>query len=192
MIEVGQKAFKTSILDRIFSPETVDGVRQIILAPLYTPELLPTLLPIILGGVVLELYFGKHKTEKLGWNSSVSNSIIWLSTGLTLYLTAELASPLEKIVTYFLIALGLVTGYLNFFHKWSSTVAFVASSSGMVYSLAYVSTIMIKSSIPVNRYTVQSAVLALSIIGITFQLVKFLEPPSREDLIKTRQNRRIR
>jgi hypothetical protein len=168
-------------LSNYFDSEVLLGVRQIILGPVHTPELIPTLMPIILGGVVLELYFGKHKNESLGWNSSVSNSVIWISTGITLYLTADIATFLERAVTYFLISIGFLTGYLNFFHKWSSTVAFLASSSGMVYSLAYVAVVMIKSGIPVNSITIQSAILALTVIAVTFQVIKFLEPPAKDD-----------
>jgi hypothetical protein len=168
-------------LTNYFSEEVILGVEQIFLAPVYEPDMIPTLLPLILGGVVLELYFGKHKNESLGWNSSVSNSVIWVSTGLTLFLTSDISGPLEKTVTYFLIGVGLLTGYLNFFHKWSSTIAFVASSSGMVYSLAYVSTVMIKSGMPVNSTTIQSAILALTFIGVGFQVIKFLEPPARDE-----------
>lgn len=164
-----------------FDQEVILGVEKIILAPLNTPKMIPTLLPLILGGVVLELYFGKYKQESLGWNSSVSNSVIWVSTGLTLFLTSDITGFLEKLVTYFLIGVGLLTGYFNFFHKWSSTVAFLASSSGMVYSLAYVSVVIIKSGMPVNSITIQSAVLALTIIGVAFQIIKFLEPPARDE-----------
>ncbi|MFB6115111.1 MAG: hypothetical protein ABEK04_02380, partial [Candidatus Nanohalobium sp.] len=145
------------LLDKYFGEQVALGVRQIILAPVYNTDLLPTLLPIILGGVVLELYFGKYTEENLGWNSSVSNSVIWISTGLTLILTSNIQTALGQAVSYFLIGLGFFTGYMNFFHKWSSTVAFVASSSGIVYSLAYVTVVMIKSSMPVNRITLQSA-----------------------------------
>jgi len=163
-----------------FSEEVILGVEQIFLAPVNTPEMIPTLLPLILGGIVLELYFGKHKNESLGWNSSVSNSVIWISTGLTLLLTSNITGPIEKTVTYFLIGVGLLTGYLNFFHKWNSTVAFLASSSGMVYSLAYVATVIIKSGMPVNQITLQSAILSLTVIGTGFQIIKFLEPPERD------------
>lgn len=164
-----------------FEEEVILGVEQIFLAPFNTPEMVPTLLPLILGGVVLELYFGKHKTESLGWNSSVSNSVIWISTGLTLLITTEITTGLERTVTYFLIGIGLLTGYLNFFHKWSSTVAFLASSSGMVYSLAYVAVVMIKSGMPVNSITVQSAIISLTVIAVAFQVIKFLEPPAKDD-----------
>lgn len=155
---------------------------QIIMAPVYQPELIPTLMPIILGGIVLELYFGKYEHEDLGWNSSVSNAVIWISTGLTLVLTSELTNLLEKTVTYFLIALGLFIGYMNFFHKWSSSIAYTASASGLVYSLAYVAVVMIKSGMPVNSITIQSAILALSMIAIVFQVIKALETPARDDL----------
>ncbi|MFB6174569.1 MAG: hypothetical protein ABEJ87_01165 [Candidatus Nanohalobium sp.] len=169
------------ILDKYFGKEVMNGVYQIVTAPLSHPDMIPTLLPLILGGVVLELYFGKYTEENLGWNSSVSNSVIWISTGITLILTANLTTIWGKGVSYFLIGLGLFTGYMNFFHKWNPTVAFIASSSGVVYSIAYVSVVMIKSGMPLNQTTIQSAALALIGIGICFHLIKFIEP-SKKDL----------
>lgn len=172
------------LLEKYFGQEVMLGVKEIILAPLNHPDMIPTLLPIILGGVVLELYFGKYTEENLGWNSSVSNSVIWISTGLTLLLTADITSFIGKAVSYFLIGLGLFTGYMNFFHKWSSTVAFIASSSGVVYSIAYVSVVIIKSGMPVNQLTLQSAAIALGGIGLGFQIIKFFEPSKRDVLEK--------
>ena len=168
-------------LENYMSPEVMSGIKQIFLAPINQPDMVPTLVPIILGGIVLELYFGKYEDEDLGWNSSVSNSVIWISTGITLYLTADINDPLEQAVTFFLLGIGVLTGYLNFFHKWSSSVAFLASSSGMVYSLAYVSVVIIKSGMPVNQTTIRSAIIALTFIGIGFQIIKILEPPARDD-----------
>lgn len=165
-----------------FQGDVFQTAIQIILGPVHQPELIPTLMPIILGGIVLELYFGRYEHEDLGWNSSVSNAVIWISTGLTLVLTAELTNLLEKTVTYFLIALGLFIGYMNFFHKWPSKIAYTASASGLVYSLAYVSVVMIKSGMPVNSITIQSAVLSLSMIAIIFQVIKAFETPARDDL----------
>lgn len=171
-----------NLLQKYLSPEVLDGVYRILKAPLHNPEMIPTLLPLVLGGVILELYFGKYTEENLGWNSSVSNSVIWISTGITLVLTAELTTVWAKGVSYFLIVLGLFTGYMNFFHKWSSTVAFIASSSGVVYSIAYVSVVMIKSDIPLNQKTLQSAAIVLIGIGIAFQIIKLIEPPERDVL----------
>lgn len=165
-----------------FQEDVFQTAIQIILGPVHQPDLIPTLMPIILGGIVLELYFGRYEHEELGWNSSVSNAVIWISTGLTLLLTSELVNVLEKTVTYFLIGLGLFIGYMNFFHKWSANIAYTASASGLVYSLAYVSVVMIKSGMPVNSITIQGAVLALSMIAIVFQVIKSFETPARDDL----------
>lgn len=164
------------------SEEVLRGAWEIIVAPVYHTGMIPTLMPIVLGGVVLELYFGKYSEESLGWNSSVSNSIIWVSTGLTLLLTADLGALSEKAVSYFLICLGGFVGYMNFFHKWSATVAFIASSSGVVYSVAYVSVVMIKSGMEVNETSLQSAAISLAAIGLFFQAIKFIEPSVREPL----------
>ncbi|MFB6209852.1 MAG: hypothetical protein ABEJ56_07000 [Candidatus Nanohaloarchaea archaeon] len=149
-------------------------------APLKQPELLPTVLPLILGAIVIELYFGKHSQEELGWNTAVGNAIIWTTTGVTLLITTEL-SELERYVSYSLIGIGGLVAYMDFYHKWSSSIAFIVSSSGIVYSLAYIAVIVIKTGMPLDRTTAKAAIAFFIGVNILFKLVKGLETPARDD-----------
>lgn len=156
-------------------------VEEIALAPLNHPEILPSALPLILAGVALELYFGKHKQESLGWNSSLANAVIWIATGITLLISGDIENLMHQYVSYFLIGLGVLTGYMDFYHKWPKQVAFVASSAISVYSIAYVTLVMVKTGIPVNPTTLKAA--GAFIVGITlfFQIIKLFEQPARND-----------
>lgn len=150
-------------------------------APLDNPEIVPTVLPLVLGLLVLELYFGKYTNEKLGWNSSVANSVIWISTGATLYI-AETLGTAEKWAVYFLIGIGSLTAYLDFFHKWPEEIAFIASSAPSVYILAYITTVMVRTGIPVTRSSLIAA--GIFLIGATafFKLLQALETPAKNQL----------
>lgn len=159
--------------------EILPVLERFVLTPLEHPELLPSLLPLILGALVLELYFGKYTTEELGWNSSVANAVIWITTGITLLLTSELGR-LERRASYFLIGIGSVVGYLNFYHKWPSTAAFAVSSAGIVYSLAYVTVVVVKTSLEVNPVTLKAAAAFIIGSNIGFKLLQGLETPSRD------------
>jgi len=151
-------------------------IMEFVLAPMRYPEILPTVLPIIVGAVVIELYFGKHTNEDLGWNTSVGNAIVWVTTGLVMYLTTDLGTQ-EKYATFGLIGLGLGISYLNFFHKWSSTVAFLASSSGVVYTLTYIFVVFVKTDMALNTTVMKAAgIFLLGVIGV-FQIIKWFETP---------------
>ena len=146
------------------------------LAPIRQTELLPTVLPLIIGVVVIELYFGKHTNEELGWNTAVGNSISWMSTGLMLLITTETTQQ-ERLATYGIIGAGALLAYLDFYHKLSDTVAFIVSSSGIVYTLAYISVIMIKTSMPVNTTTLKAAGIFVISVNIGFKIIQSLETP---------------
>lgn len=154
-------------------------VMEFVLAPVRYPEILPTVIPIIVGAVVIELYFGKHTNEDLGWNTSVGNAIIWVTTGLVMYLTTDLGTQ-EKYATFGLIALGLGISYLNFFHKWSSTVAFVASSSGIVYTLTYIFVVFVKTDMQFNNTWLKGAGVFLLGVIMSFKVLKWFETPAND------------
>lgn len=154
---------------------------QLAEAPLNNPEIIPGVMPLILGALILELYFGKHKNEKLGWNTAVGNSIVWLSTGISLHMTETIETTQELYATYFIMGLGLFTGYLNFFHKWKSDLAFLASSTTIVYSIAYVTTVVIKTEIPPDELTMQAGLALIIIIEIIFKFFRLFERPAQDN-----------
>lgn len=162
----------------IANEETVYTVLEtMVMAPFRNPELLPTLLPIIFGGIVIELYFGKFSHESLGWNTSVGNAIIWVTTALTLMMTTELSQG-EQLATYGLLFMGAFVAYMNFFHKWPDTIAFIVSSSGLIYTAAYIIVILIKTEVPVNNTTMKASGIFFVAVMAVFKVVQFLETPA--------------
>lgn len=159
-------------------------VKQVLLdilyAPLQHPEIVPTILPLLLGFIVMELYFGKHVEEKLGWNTSVGNAVIWVATGVTIMITENL-STFESRAAGALVLLGASVTYLDFFHKWPEGVAFMVSSSGIVYSLAYVFVVMVKTSISFTSTNLKAAALFIIALNGLFTLIQFFETPAEPD-----------
>ncbi len=159
-----------------------ERIIDFVLAPVTNPELLPSLLPIMLGAFIIELYFGKHKTEVLGWNTSVGNSIIWISTGLNLLLTEAINSTIELYVSYLILGMGIIVGYMDFFHKWSEAVAFRASSADVIYPLAYVTIVIVKTGIPADESTIKAAVGFIIGSILFFHLIRGLETPAPDQV----------
>lgn len=161
--------------DQILTQEVFNRTEFFLRVPLDNQEMLPTLLPLMAGAILMELYFGKHKQESLGWNTSVGNAAIWMTTGITILMTETGLSQPEMRATYALIALGGFVTFMDFFHIWSSSVAFIVSSSAMVYTLAYTLVVVIKSSIAVNQTTLKAAALFFILINLGFKLIQLFE-----------------
>lgn len=149
-------------------------VFQFFTAPIEHPEILPSILPIIGGLIVIELYFGKHKQESLGWNTSVGNAVIWVTTGLNLYMTEQMTQP-ELYATYVLIGLGVFVGYKDFFHQWSSSVAFFISSAGIVYTLTYILVVIVKTDLVPDEPTLKAAAVFFVVANVGFKILQGME-----------------
>jgi hypothetical protein len=168
------QTFQAEPVGEFWNPEIYSTVVDFLYAPLNNPEMISTALPLILGAVIMELYFGKHKKESLGWNTSVGNAVIWMATGFSLYMSETLTQP-ELYATYVLIALGGFVTFMDFFHIWPSTVAFFISSSGLVYTLAYTLVLVIKTKAPMTRETLYAAAIFFIGINAVFKAVQFTE-----------------
>ncbi|MFB6189988.1 MAG: hypothetical protein ABEJ91_00245 [Candidatus Nanohaloarchaea archaeon] len=153
---------------------------EIVFAPLENPEILPEVLPLAIGALVIELYFGKHKRETLGWNTSVGNAILWVATGANLILTGAVKTSMERYAAYFLVASGAFVGYMDFYHKWSPSVAFRVSSADVIYPLAYVIVVIVKTEIPVEPVSLQAGATLIVGVVIAFHLLRMVETPARE------------
>lgn len=167
----------------MLQPATVQSrLVDIALAPVRQPELLPSVLPLVLGAVVIELYFGKHENESLGWNTSVGNAVLWIATGANLLLTGVIDTATERYAAYFLLAVGGFIGYMNFYHKWSPSLAFRASSAEVVYPLAYVTVVVVKTGLPVDMTVLKASAAFIAGTVLVFKAVRMFEPPASQDI----------
>ncbi|MFB6204184.1 MAG: hypothetical protein ABEJ75_00905 [Candidatus Nanohaloarchaea archaeon] len=157
-------------------------LERFVYAPVRHPELLPSLLPVIIGGIVIELYFGRYKHESLGWNTSVGNAIIWMSTGITLLMNSALG-PMERKAAYFLVGVGAFVGYMDFNHRWPESVAFVVSSAGAVYTLAYLTVVIVRTGIPITGTTLKAAAIFFFGVNIVFRVIQSFETARDEPQI---------
>jgi hypothetical protein len=156
------------------------GVEHLFLAPLNYPEIVPTVLPLIVGAVIIELYFGKHPEERLGWNTSVGNAVIWSVISLNLLLTAEL-SVIERQAVYGFMVAGAFVTYMDFYHKWPPIIAYTVSSAGIVYSLAYILVVMVETDLAFTQTGIKSAVVFFIAVNMGFKLVQGFEKPAQND-----------
>lgn len=157
------------------------GVEHLFLAPLNYPEILPTVLPLIIGALIIELYFGKHPEEQLGWNTSVGNAVIWSVISLNILITSDLA-VIERQAVYGFIAAGAFVTYMDFYHRWPPAIAYTVSSAGIVYSLAYILVVMVETNLSFTQTGVKSAVIFFIAVNMGFKLIQGFETPVQDNL----------
>ncbi|MFB6077283.1 MAG: hypothetical protein ABEK12_04095 [Candidatus Nanohaloarchaea archaeon] len=156
----------------------LDRFLTLILFPAANPEFIPTLIPIGLGLVTIELYFGKYAFEDLGWNSAVSNSVLIIATATTLIVRLNLldlppAGP-RALVAYGILVLGLAILLLNFYHVWPPEIAFNVSSGFVAYTTVYLAIVTVYTGIPIDGSTAAAwGIFALGLY-VLFKLLKRL------------------
>tara|TARA_Y100000310_G_scaffold126457_1_gene125326 strand:- start:322 stop:990 length:669 start_codon:yes stop_codon:yes gene_type:complete len=170
------------------------GVRilEILLVPYFNKEILWTIAPLIFALIMLQMYFGKYKTELLGWNTAFSNSIslMWVTAILLKYMSGMYgfngAIRDKAQISYFIMigVLGLITillAMLNFQHKMPKKLAFVLSSSLPVNVLAYFVIVIVMGMISIDWVTFFAALIIFLFLSIVFYYYrKSITPPKSE------------
>jgi hypothetical protein len=160
---------------------------KIFIRPWTSPETLWLVLPLVLILLLIHLYFGRHRTEELGWNSAFGNSIslLWVCVILFRFLFSEYkwaAVFFESKPMKSLIIIGVLTLWVllllafNFFHVMPKRLAFVLSSSDSLYILAYIIISVIIGDFALNMKTLIAAIILFIIMLAALQLIKHLIP----------------
>lgn len=155
---------------------------EIVAAPFADPLMLWELGPLLFTLIIIELYFGRYREESLGWNSSVSNSLVLIFVGSNLlhYLYLEKLldfSAFRSIIPAVLIGLGLVLFLLNYFHTWPRFLAFGLSRNLVINIVAAVGIVVVHMAVPLDWTTAAATLLLILAAWVVFLLVHLLQTP---------------
>jgi len=156
----------------------IERFMEILLFPYSHQDLLPSLIPVIVGLFVLEFYFGRYKREELGWNTAVGNATMLVTTALTLIYQLELylaPTSNEALVALFILGFGGLMLTLNFYHVWPKIVAFNISSAFTVYALVYVTMALTYGDVPINTNTLAAAGLFFFALAMFFRTIQSMQ-----------------
>lgn len=162
---------------------------ELITAPYYHTEMLWIVLPLITALILMQLYFGLHKKEELGWNTAVGNSLALVFVAMDLIRYIFINSPektfmpfiflnIEKIFIPF--AVGILAAWIlfgEFFHLLPKKFAFLISSSLPTTLLGYLAIILIYTKIPMDLATLMASILMAGVLVIVFGIIHLLELP---------------
>ena len=168
-------------------------ILQILLVPYVNKEILWTIAPLLFGLVMVQMYFGKYKTEQLGWNTAYGNtiSLMWVTAVLLKYLhkTYGLSNLTlnDELTGYFLLILilGLITltlAVIDFNHLMSKKFAFLISSSLPTNILAYFIIVVVMGKIPLDNTTLWASILTFIFFSLVFYVYKKSITPAKSAL----------
>lgn len=166
---------------------------ELLLTPKTSEAILWTIAPLIFFLVMSQMYFGRYKTEPLGWNSAYANtiSLVWVTAILLRHL--DVTYGLENITTdtilfnYFALvcALGLMIltiAVLEFYHKMPKNLAYIVSSSLPTNIIAYFIIIIIMGKITIDLPLFFACIILFIFFSIIFTFYKHTITPAKSAL----------
>lgn len=143
------------------------------------------LAPILILWVILELYFGRYKSETLGWNTALANGItlIWVNIESMRYLFSTHPEPflLRFVPIILILAYGSFIMYISFTHKFSGRVTYTLAAPTPIYFLSAISVLWGHGNLILTWFVVLDLILLYPIITGVFALIKKFLPEVPEE-----------
>ena len=173
-----------------FSEIIIPRIIEFIKVPIDNKEVLWALAPILVTLFLIQVYFGRHREEQIGWNTAYGNIVVLI------FVVANLANYVNKrygyqtilevgtegfykaILILVVLALAVFLFFADFFHSMSRKISFFLSSSLFVTFIAYVSIVSVYSSILFDKETLVSLVVFFIFVWIFFKFFRDIIPPS--------------
>ncbi len=168
-----------------FLNEMLLGFKQIFTAPFKSIDALWILIPLFILWIVLEIYFAKYKTEKLGWNTALANGITlgWLTLGgmRSLFESKPDSFWFRFIANSVIILYAGIIIYTSFTHKISQKWNFVIASPTPVYYLGVFSVMWGFGILEINRYVLIDLVILFVAVVILLKIFRHFIKPAKEE-----------
>ncbi len=160
--------------------------------PQAEPEILWTILPLLITAFFVELYFGRNKTEELGWNTAYANcvSLLWVTTALVRFLYESHGQVIFELswtaLTPTIMLVGglgfwsIVLGVCNFFHILPKTISFFVSSTIPVNVTAVLAVVIVIGRFSLDQTTLIASIMLFIALAIIFATLQAVAAPSPE------------
>jgi hypothetical protein len=176
-----------------FSHGVWPKMQEIVTAPYHHSEILWTILPLVITTFMIDLYFGRHKTEELGWNTAFGNtiSLLWVTTALFRFMYEEYGSwvfttwdPTGHTPTVILVMVIACWAFLlaifNYYHILPKAVSFVMSSAVPVNISALLAVIIVIGKVGVSWNSIIAGFIIFIALAILLGVIKGIVKPSKE------------
>ncbi|MDO8628343.1 MAG: hypothetical protein Q7R56_01155 [Nanoarchaeota archaeon] len=168
---------------------------EIIKLPFHNADVFWTIVPLLVAAVGMQIYFGRNRTEELGWNTAFGNSITFTFVTASLvryfvtsYMWDDLFYPSLAFDKLVILGIFLVIGsYLifgNYFHSLPKHFSFLISSSIVINGFAIMAVMLIQSSLPLEFPTfVAAGILFFGLVIIEWFIKRSIRPSAEAQVI---------
>lgn len=174
------------VFESVFWQQTVNEFWLLLEAPLWAPEMLWILAPLIATFLVMTFYFGLYQREELGWNTSVANTIVLFFVAIDLLRTMfyyssppsawnYLLNPWKFLTIILIIAEAILLFALAFRHAIPKHVMFFIASPLPVNLQAYVIAAIVYLRLPPTWYTLFAALLLFAVLFVVSKGLQWLQ-----------------
>jgi len=177
-----------------FYHEMLNAFLEIAKAPFKDLSALWMLIPLFLIWFVLEVYFGFHKKEQLGWNTSLGNgiAIFWITVELMRHLfkaNFEYFALGKFFIVLLLLVYAIFICYISFKHVFNSKTTYAISSPSVVYYFSGIVILWAYGSLEITWWVFLDILLLFGIIlGLGKLLRKFIPDVENEGKIIGKEN----
>ncbi|MFH1393603.1 MAG: hypothetical protein ABII71_05915 [Candidatus Micrarchaeota archaeon] len=158
---------------------------DMVLIPADRPEMLWSIVPLIIALIFMTMYFGRYKQESLGWNTAFGNTMVFLFVALNLIkemyydagistIDGFLANPFHLFLSLGLAGASFLLMLITYFHKIPERVAFFLFSAPPLNVTIYVIMAMVYADVPADFLTLLAAIILLIVIMILTKLIKIV------------------
>lgn len=143
------------------------------------------LTPIIIFWIILEVYFGKHKSEELGWNTALSNgmALVWVNIESMRFLWQNHPEPfwLRFVIVSTILCYGFFIIFISFTHKLSSKTTYALASPNPIYYFSYISVLWGHGVLTLTWWVFLDLIIIYPIILLFFAIIKKILPRAKDD-----------
>ena len=171
-------------LESVFGSQVSEIFAQIsviISVPFSNHDILWTVFPLITTTIIIELYFGSHKEESLGWNSATANGLVLVYVGINIVKDlidsgAFNTNLFESQIALGILGMGGLFVFISFFHILPKEFAFIISSGLVVHYLAFLGVVFIYTGMVYTEITLYAVILIFLALVLFFNVMKRIEP----------------
>ena len=158
---------------------------EILKAPFVDLSALWMLIPLLILWIVLTIYFGMHKKEVLGWNTSLGNGIavFWITVELMRHLfknSFEYFSFDKFFVVLLLLCYSMFICYISFKHTFTARTTYILSSPSVIYYFSGIVILWAYGSLHINKWVLIDIFLLFGFVMLITFLLKKLIPESKD------------
>ncbi|MBT3406637.1 hypothetical protein HN419_05740 [Candidatus Woesearchaeota archaeon] len=144
------------------------------------------LAPVIILWIVLEVYFGEYKKEKLGWNTSLANGItlLWVNIEAMRFIFSIPGIDMKWIrfvVLLFILAYAGFIIYISFTHKFSAKVTYILASASPIYYLSMISILWSHGQLQMTWWVLLDLILLFGLLLFIFWIIRKFIPEAAND-----------